>query len=72
MSAWGRVRQSTTFLDSGHPVELGPEFLHGDSTSLTKMARNNKWALHELFTWAQGDGGPSKRLLEMVELDITG
>ena len=55
----GRVRQSTTFLDSGHPVELGPEFLHGDSTSLRRWPGITMGLARTIYMGA-GDGGPSE------------
>ena len=54
----GRIQQSTAFAP-GHKVELGAEFVHGETTRLNAFAERFGWRLDPLFTWAQGDGGPS-------------
>ncbi|KAG5185246.1 hypothetical protein JKP88DRAFT_312853, partial [Tribonema minus] len=53
----GRIQQDTTFVP-GMTLELGAEFLHGSATSMTQLARRLHLPTQELFTWAQGDGGP--------------
>ncbi len=42
----------------GYPVDLGGEIVHGYSTRLMNIIEENGWELENLFTWAQGDGGP--------------
>ena len=59
-TAGGRALSSTAFYANGAPLELGAELLHGTSTSLTRLAAEKGWALRRVFTWAQGDGGPSE------------
>ena len=54
----GRIQQSHDFAP-GHKVELGAEFVHGETTRLNAFAERFGWELQPLFTWAQGDGGPS-------------
>ncbi|DAZ94117.1 TPA: hypothetical protein N0F65_008981 [Lagenidium giganteum] len=54
----GRVMQDTEFIP-GMTIEVGAELLHGANTSLTRMAEEQHWGLREIFTWAQGDGGPT-------------
>ena len=44
----------------GIEVCLGAEIVHGDNTLITRMARKEGWTLSRLFTWSQGDGGPSE------------
>ncbi|EER02023.1 hypothetical protein Pmar_PMAR024341 [Perkinsus marinus ATCC 50983] len=48
--------------DAAH-FDVGAEFIHGDGTSLYKMAKEKGWNLHKLFTWAQGDGGPNDEMV---------
>lgn len=48
----GRIRPDTEFVP-GMTVEIGAELLHGANTTLTRMAEEQKWALREIFTWAQ-------------------
>lgn len=55
----GRVKQDTTWVP-GMELELGAEFVHGTTTTINTLANAKKWMLRELFTWAQGDGGPSE------------
>ncbi|KAF4660905.1 Lysine-specific histone demethylase 1B [Perkinsus chesapeaki] len=43
--------------------DVGAEFIHGDETSLYKMAREQGWSMQKLFTWAQGDGGPNDEMV---------
>ncbi len=42
----------------GYSVDLGGEILHGSSTRLEQIIKENGWELEHVFTWAQGDGGP--------------
>jgi monoamine oxidase len=55
-----RVRQSHTFLP-GRAVELGAEFLHGDTTALSMVVERLGLRTRQAFTWAHGDGGPSDK-----------
>ncbi|UIZ22873.1 hypothetical protein KXD40_003788 [Peronospora effusa] len=55
----GRVMNSTSFV-SGMSIELGAEFMHGANTTLTRLAKELNIGLREIFTWAQGDGGPTE------------
>ena len=48
----------------GHKVELGAEFVHGSTTRINALAEEFGWELQEVFTWAQGDGGPSEQPAE--------
>ncbi|KUF97348.1 hypothetical protein AM588_10011667 [Phytophthora nicotianae] len=41
-------------------IEMGAEFMHGANTTLTRMAEEYNIGLREIFTWAQGDGGPTE------------
>ncbi|KAF4700590.1 Lysine-specific histone demethylase 1B, partial [Perkinsus olseni] len=43
--------------------DVGAEFIHGDGTSLYRMAQEKGWNLQKLFTWAQGDGGPNDEMV---------
>jgi hypothetical protein len=55
----GRVRQMNfPDLFPGSPLEVGAEFIHGGATILHDLARLKGWPLKQIFTWAQGDGGP--------------
>ena len=42
--------------------DIGAEFLHGNTTVLNELAAEHNWPVRQLFTWAQGDGGPSDEL----------
>ncbi|KAL8016514.1 putative amine oxidase, FAD/NAD(P)-binding domain superfamily [Plasmopara halstedii] len=55
----GRVMTNTSFIPGFH-VEMGAEFLHGANTTLTRLAEEAHIGLREIFTWAQGDGGPTE------------
>merc|ERR1712137_232947 len=44
------------------PFDCGAEFYHAPNTSLTDWFLAQNFKLNELFTWAQGDGGPSEKL----------
>lgn len=50
--------QNDTF-SPGMKIDLGAEFVHGDNTSLTKLARKEGWDMYEIFTWAQVVGPSS-------------
>lgn len=39
--------------------EVGAEFIHGARSPAVKYLQQGKWRFRQLFTWAQGDGGPS-------------
>lgn len=39
-------------------LDLGAELLHGDQTSLYRLAEEKGWEMEELISLAQGDGGP--------------
>lgn len=54
----GRVKQTTSFLKSGMPVDLGAEIVHGDDNAVISAAKEGGWLLHKFFVWSQGDGGP--------------
>ena len=43
-----------------YTFESGAEFIHGETTSLFDLARCHGSGARQLFTWAQGDGGPSE------------
>ncbi|CAI5742242.1 unnamed protein product [Peronospora destructor] len=55
----GRVMNSTSFVP-GMSIELGAELMHGANTTLTRLAEELNIGLREIFTWAQGDGGPTE------------
>ncbi|KAG1710856.1 hypothetical protein DVH05_013579 [Phytophthora capsici] len=55
----GRVLNNTSFIP-GMSIEVGAEFMHGANTTLTRMAEQLNVGLREIFTWAQGDGGPTE------------
>ncbi|KAF4322749.1 hypothetical protein G195_002195 [Phytophthora kernoviae 00238/432] len=55
----GRVLNDTTFIP-GMSIEVGAEFMHGANTTLTRMAEEYNIGMREIFTWAQGDGGPTE------------
>lgn len=40
--------------------ETGAEFIHGEKTVLFDLAKEYRAGARKLFTWAQGDGGPSQ------------
>ncbi|CAN0483624.1 unnamed protein product, partial [Ectocarpus sp. 8 AP-2014] len=59
----GRVRTDKSFIEgfsvSGPlHLDLGAELLHGDQTSLYRLAEEKGWKMEELISLAQGDGGP--------------
>lgn len=54
-----RIRQVDGILD-GKPVDIGAEFIHGPDTELACLAKALHVPLRALFTWSQGDGGPSE------------
>lgn len=39
-------------------LDLGAELIHGDETSLYRLAVEKGWEMEELISLAQGDGGP--------------
>lgn len=39
-------------------LDIGAELVHGDETSLYRLAEEKGWEMEELITLAQGDGGP--------------
>lgn len=41
--------------------DCGAEFYHAPDTLLTRCILDQGYKLHELFTWAHGDGGPSEK-----------
>ncbi len=47
-----RVHQ-TDQVFSNKKVDVGAEFVHGVSTSLNKLAKENDLSMKEIFTWAQ-------------------
>ena len=53
----GRVRTST-LSRSGVAVDLGAEFIHGSTTVLNELVKEKGFETFEIFTSAQGDGGP--------------
>ncbi|CAM9146604.1 unnamed protein product [Ectocarpus sp. 12 AP-2014] len=53
----GRVRTDKSFIE-GFSLDLGAELLHGDQTSLFRLAEEKGWKMEELISLAQGDGGP--------------
>lgn len=57
----GRVVTDRTFASC--PIELGAEFVHGSHNLLHQMAEEFGIPLQSIFTWAQGDGGPSPHLI---------
>ena len=62
MEAAGRIggRVSThPELSDEFPVELGAEFIHGPTNVLMDLVKKYKIEIEDIFTWAQGDGGPS-------------
>jgi len=46
-------------LSDEFPVELGAEFIHGPTNVLMDLVKKYKIEIEDIFTWAQGDGGPS-------------
>ncbi|GMH55698.1 hypothetical protein TL16_g03944 [Triparma laevis f. inornata] len=60
----GRVHTTTLSVPSSSSppssvrVDLGAEFIHGSTTMINEMVRSNNWPTEEVFTAAQGDGGP--------------
>mmetsp|Transcript_20336 Transcript_20336/g.33536 ORF Transcript_20336/g.33536 Transcript_20336/m.33536 type:complete len:494 (-) Transcript_20336:674-2155(-) len=58
----GRVRPvRNDKLFPGKELELGAEFIHGDSTILHQYAKEEGWKLKQIFIWAHGDGGPCEK-----------
>jgi len=56
----GRIRTSSTFGGSSTSfVELGAEIVHGEHTALFKLCKDNNLPTSLVYTWAQGDCGPS-------------
>ncbi|CAM9102885.1 unnamed protein product [Ectocarpus fasciculatus] len=53
----GRIKTDRSFIE-GFSVDLGAELLHGDQTSLFRLAEEKGWEMEELISLAQGDGGP--------------
>ncbi|CAM9221628.1 unnamed protein product [Ectocarpus sp. 4 AP-2014] len=53
----GRIRTDKSFIE-GFSLDLGAELLHGDQTSLYRLAEEKGWKMEELISLAQGDGGP--------------
>ncbi|CAN0472554.1 unnamed protein product, partial [Ectocarpus sp. 12 AP-2014] len=53
----GRIRTDKSFIE-GFSLDLGAELLHGDQTSLFRLAEEKGWKMEELISLAQGDGGP--------------
>ena len=47
-----------TDVDVPPQVDLGAELIHGDETSLYRLAKEKGWDMEELISLAQGDGGP--------------
>ena len=47
--------------EGDYVFECGAEFLHGERTSLFELAAHHGSGARQLFSWAQGDGGPSER-----------
>lgn len=45
----------------GARVCLGAEIVHGDTNVITELSTKYKWPISQSFTWAHGDGGPSKK-----------
>lgn len=39
-------------------LDIGAELIHGDETSLYRLAEEKGWEMEELISLAQGDGGP--------------
>ncbi|CAM9827785.1 unnamed protein product, partial [Hapterophycus canaliculatus] len=53
----GRIKTDTSFIE-GFSLDLGAELIHGDETSLYRLAVEKGWEIEELISLAQGDGGP--------------
>ncbi|CAM9352490.1 unnamed protein product [Scytosiphon promiscuus] len=53
----GRIKTDTSFVE-GFSLDLGAELIHGDGTSLYRLAMEKGWEMEELISLAQGDGGP--------------
>lgn len=49
---------SITWLVDFSQLDLGAELIHGDETSLYRLAVEKGWEMEELISLAQGDGGP--------------
>jgi len=56
----GRLRQDRTFFADGTPLDVGAELVHGANNEMVHLAEAAGTKLHQLFTWSQGDGGPSE------------
>lgn len=56
----GRLRADRTFFKDGTPLDVGAELVHGADNEMVHLAQAAGTQLHELFTWSQGDGGPSE------------
>jgi monoamine oxidase len=56
----GRVRQMSDFI-KGVNIDVGPEFLHGSNTYLTRFAEASNEPITEIYCWAHGDGGPLQK-----------
>ena len=54
----GRIHQ-TSSLYPPLRLDLGAELVHGEETSLVRLADALGWKRTAVFCWAQGDGGPS-------------
>eukprot|EP00752_Nemacystus_decipiens_P010662 g9494.t1 len=53
----GRIKTDTSFIE-GFSLDIGAELIHGDETSLYRLAEEKGWEMEELISLAQGDGGP--------------
>lgn len=45
-------------IERGLQLDIGAELIHGDETSLYRLAEEKGWEKEELISLAQGDGGP--------------
>lgn len=65
LGGWVRVhtpagRERGAMGTGSYEFEAGAEFVHGDGGNvLYRAAKERGWGLRRLFTWSQGDGGPS-------------
>lgn len=65
----GRVKAVTDFIDGGHVIDLGAEFVHGQNTLLTGLIEKyqSRWTerlqgeplMEDIFISSYADGGPS-------------
>jgi len=46
--------------EGDYTFETGAEFIHGEKTILYELSRLHGTTARKLFTWSQGDGGPSE------------